>query len=75
MSYACHFVRPLNLLPYRCAEELVDQLVHSNSVVGLGTGVMVSLCCANIQFSLMLMLQIRRFSCEIYSAEVHMFTC
>lgn len=28
---------------YRCAEDLVGKFVQSNSVVGLGTGVLVSL--------------------------------
>ena len=31
-------------LPYRCAEELVERFVQSNSIVGLGTGVLVSYC-------------------------------
>lgn len=32
------------LLLFRCAEELVKKFVSSNSVVGLGTGVLVGSC-------------------------------
>lgn len=43
-------VYPILLMAYdvcSCAEELVGKYVQSNSIIGLGTGVMVWLMCSN----------------------------